>query len=661
MLSRKSKVRQVIWTTRNPNNQGKRASSLFIPQRRYPLYTNITHTPRPYECYACSATVNTAYQSADILQIYQNCDKMQKIFKRNFFKMKLIKSLSPLVLATLIATGCTSTGDNYGDNGSYETLSAFSAITHPSSWYKDLFDSADATMQQEYAILVARSYIKEQNYDKAEVWLKYAREHAITQLEESKVHLATSYLYYSRQLYQKVLEELKQVHPRSLSRLESANYYVILANTQSKTGSTMEAYHNYVTLNQYIDDFDTATMSKNQKAIMTLLLDMSDAQLDKILAEGRSELDQGYVEFARNHRNHSGSRLSDLDSEWEDRYPDHPAKLLIGTRLVPSSSGRNPVKFSSDADISHIAVIMPLSGKLASYGDAFRQGIIMAQREKGLTSSIRYYDSNTEDVAAVYNEAVADGAGFVIGPLTKENVGKVLNNGVSVPTLAINSFDNVSADNAYFFALTPENEGAQAAKKIRRDGHYTPLLIVPNTEKGSRIISGFRRQWDAYSGTTDDIIVKRFMNKQDVNHAISEGMSYGSVDAVYLCGSALEVSVIREQMDAEYPGNRAYYITSNSNPGNLHASVTKKMKGINIGDLPWLVEDYDLKDDISDNLDSSNISVLTFFAMGYDAVSIVPELSSLTGSRRSVEGLTGNITVDPDGKLIAGFQWVTIQ
>jgi outer membrane PBP1 activator LpoA protein len=574
--------------------------------------------------------------------------------------MKLLKSLSPLVLATFIATGCMSTGGGYDDNPN-ETLTAFSTITHPSSWYRDLFDKADANMQHEYAILVARSYIKEQNYEKAEVWLKYAREHSLTQLEESKVHLATAYLYYSRQIYQKTLEELKQVHARSLSRLESANYYVILANTQNKTGSKLEAYHNYVILNQYIDEYDTETVAKNQKTIMTILLDMSDAQLDKILAEGRNELDAGYVEFARNHKNHAGGNLADLDSQWLEKYPEHPARLLIGTRLVPSSSGRNPVKFSSDADISHIAVIMPLSGKLATYGDAFRQGIMMAQREKGLTSSIRYYDSNTENVAAVYNEAVADGAGFVIGPLTKENVSKVLNNGLMVPTLAINSFDNVSADNAYFFALTPENEGVQAAKKIRRDGHYTPLLIVPNTEKGSRIISGFRRQWESYTGSADDVIVKRFMNKQDVNYAISEGMSYGNVDAVYICGSALEVSVIREQIDADYPGNRSYYITSNSNPGNLYASVTRKMKGINIGDLPWLVEDYDLKEDISDNLDSSNISVLTFFAMGYDAVSIVPELSSMAGSRRSIDGLTGNITVEPDGKLIAGFQWVTIQ
>ncbi|MBQ8708857.1 MAG: penicillin-binding protein activator [Succinivibrionaceae bacterium] len=570
--------------------------------------------------------------------------------------MKLIKSLSPLLLAAMLASGCTSTGGlGESDGAEQERYSAFSAITHPSSWYRELFDSADSGLQHEYSILVARSYIKEKNYEKAKLWLKFAREHSLTQLQESKVHLATAYLYYSQQMYQKSLEELKSVYVRSMSRLENANYYVILANTQNRMGSKIEAYHNYVALNQFIEETDSATLLKNQKAIVTLLMDMSQSQRDQIRNSGRSDLDVGYVEFAEN-RLIAGEKA---DKQWLDKYPDHPAQLLVGTRLA-APSGSNPVKFSSDADISHIAVIMPFSGKLASYGDAFRQGIIMAQREKGLTSSIRYYDSNTADIGAVYNQAVNDGAGFVIGPLTKENVSKVISGGVQVPTLAINSFDNISADNAYFFALTPENEGAQAAKKIRRDGHHTPLLLVPNTEKGSRIINGFRRQWTDYFGDGGDIVIRRFLNKQDASNAIDTGLTGTGVDAIYVCGSALEVSMLKEEINGKFEGDYDFYITSNSNPGNLRASVTRKMKDINIGDMPWLLDDYDLKSDISDNLDSSNLSVLTFFALGYDSVSVAPELSSMAGSRRSVDGLTGTITVDPDGKLVTGFKWVRI-
>ena len=575
--------------------------------------------------------------------------------------MKLAKSIVPLMLAAVLASGCTSTGGSYGAGEPDEgQLSAFSAIEHPSKWYRDLFDDAPASMQQEYSILVARSYIREQNYEKAALWLKFAKEHALTPLQESKVHLATAYLHYSRQMYQKALEELTLVRELSLSRLESANYYVIRGNTLRKLGNRVEAYRSYVALNQYISENDTATMTKNQQSIVTLLMEMTDGQLEAIRKSGFSELDQGYLDFAAN-RMAGAARMAELDEDWLEKYPDHPARVLIGTRIAAPGAGRSPVKFDSYADISHIAVIMPFSGKLATYGDAFRQGIVMAQREKGLTSSIRYYDSNSGDVTAVYNTAVEDGAGFVIGPLTKENVSKIMAAGVRVPTLAINTFDRFSTDNAYFYALTPEHEGAQAARKIRRDGRQLPLLLVPDTDKGTRIINGFVRKWAELTGSSGDVVVKRFRNKQDANLAIEQGMSYSGIDAVYICGSAIETSLIKTQIEGSFPGDRGYYITSNSNPGNLKASVTRKMTGMNLGDMPWLLEDYALKSDISDSLDSSNINVLTFFALGYDSVTLAPELSSMAGSHRSIDGLTGTITVSEDGKVLNDFSWVVIE
>ena len=304
-----------------------------------------------------------------------------------------------------------------------------------------------------------------------------------------------------------------------------------------------------------------------------------------------------------------------------------------------------------NGNISQIAVLMPLSGKLAGYGDAFRHGIMMAQREQGLTSSIKYYDVNGTDAKAVYDQAVNDGAQFVIGPLTKDDVSKIITSGITVPTLAINSFDYVSSNNAFFFAITPENEGAQAAQKIFNDGKRTPLLMIPDTEKGNRIITGFQQKWfenNEYSKLT----IKRFKNKNEVTKAIQDSFedSTSNIDAVYICGTAMEASMIKSQIQVNYPsGDRSFYITGNSNPGNLKAPVTKNMKGMYLGDMPWLIEDSELKQTIKESLDTSNMNTLIFFALGYDSITIVP-----------VNGLTGRLTVGRNGKVVNESYWVEI-
>ena len=285
---------------------------------------------------------------------------------------------------------------------------------------------------------------------------------------------------------------------------------------------------------------------------------------------------------------------------------------------------------------------------------------MMAQREQGLSSNIKFYDVNGLDARSVYDQAVNEGAQFIIGPLTKDDVSKIITTGISVPTLAINSFDHVSTDNAFFFAVTPENEGAQAAQKIYYDGKRVPLLIIPDTDKGNRIITGFQQKWFE-NNEYGKLTIKRYKNKSEVTKAIEEGMEDQSVDAVYICGTALEASLIKTQMQVTYPSDyRDFYITNNSNPGNLKASVTKNMKGMFLGDMPWLLEDSELKNSIKESLDVSNMNTLIFFALGYDSITIVPNMKSMIDNDIPLNGLTGRLTVNKQGKVVIENSWVEI-
>lgn len=578
--------------------------------------------------------------------------------------MKIYAKLALFTLCASLLSGCLSTSNLSSDaKQALEsgTLTAFSPITHSSEWYKSIIDNAPERDQLDYSILVARSYIKEKNFEKAQIWLDHARKISLTPLQESKVHIGQAALSYEQAKYQGALAELKKVNSLlSLSNRECANYYVILANSQKRLGQTSEAYHSYIALNHYLTDQNSSSFKKNQEAIISLLLTMNVNKLHELKNQATSQDELGYLDFAINHVSADQSQYAVLDSAWLARYPNHPARVLIDQKAVAELKAKQSFVPTLEANVNQIAVLMPFSGKLASYGDAFRHGIMMAQREQNLTSSVKYYDVNGVDAKQVYDQAVNDGAQFVIGPLTKEDVSKIITTGISVPTLAINSFDHVSTNNAFFFAITPENEGAQAAQKIYNDGKRNPLLLIPNTDKGNRIVSGFQQKWFE-NNEYGKIIIKRYKNKSEVTQAIQSGLEDQSVDAVYICGTALEASLIKTQIQVTYPSDdRTFYITNNSNPGNLKAPVTKNMKGMFLGDMPWLLEDSQLKKTIKESLDVSNMNTLIFFALGYDSITIAPNMKSMVDNEIPINGLTGRLSINHQGKVVNESEWVEI-
>jgi outer membrane PBP1 activator LpoA protein len=85
---------------------------------------------------------------------------------------------------------------------------------------------------------------------------------------------------------------------------------------------------------------------------------------------------------------------------------------------------------------SHVAVLLPAQGGLASAGKAIRDGILSAYLEQPGESSIRFYTSgqNNDSAIAAYLQARDDGATQIIGPLRIESTRALANMGaIDVP------------------------------------------------------------------------------------------------------------------------------------------------------------------------------------------------------------------------------------
>lgn len=142
---------------------------------------------------------------------------------------------------------------------------------------------------------------------------------------------------------------------------------------------------------------------------------------------------------------------------WREQHAGHPAMRIVDDL---NQSVEDLTEYPRQ-----IALLLPLSGRNASAGLAVQNGFLGAYflTAGGLDDrqTLRVYDINAEGgAAAAYQNAVADGAEFVVGPLLRSSVSELANDIlVPVPLLTLNYLpDNTLAPpGLYQFALAPES------------------------------------------------------------------------------------------------------------------------------------------------------------------------------------------------------------
>ncbi len=176
------------------------------------------------------------------------------------------------------------------------------------------------------------------------------------------------------------------------------------------------------------------------------------------------QVGSGWIELA------SIARRNALDAdaldaallEWNVRYPAHPAGEQIVPELVERvrADARPPAK---------VALLLPQSGPFAGAAAAVRDGFMaawFADAPNPERPEIIARDSASGDVALAYASAVAEGAQFVVGPLSKDEVNALLAGadlGVTTLTLNYPSLDRAALATGATAAQAQGAEGAAPA------------------------------------------------------------------------------------------------------------------------------------------------------------------------------------------------------
>ena len=338
-----------------------------------------------------------------------------------------------------------------------------------------------------------------------------------------------------------------------------------------------------------------------------------------------------------------------------------------------------PAQATAAAQYPHaIALLLPLSGPAEGVGEAVRDGFLSAYFDADVASRphVKIYDVAAMPVAAAYSAALADGAEFIVGPLTKGSVAAMAPLAGRVPVLALNYLsDGINAPHGFYqFALQPEEEAKIVARRLIADGRLRGVCIVPDGEWGSRVANAFSAELRRLGGAVLD--VQGYTQSQiDFTDIIESELQIHDIkgqpvthrpDAsfIFVAGPPNIARLVMPQLRFHFAGDIPVYSMPDGFAPNPRANAD--IDGMRFPDMPWMISNDPAITAIRDSVRSSWPAGTTrrdrLYAFGFDAYRLVPALrSGYFNSGGQLSGMTGRLRLDDRDRIRRELDWAMIK
>ncbi len=469
----------------------------------------------------------------------------------------------------------------------------------------------------------------------------------------------------------RAIHELDQI-PVPSSAEQAQNYWWIRGRSAFLTGHPVEGTHALVERERFLTD--PAALRANRAELFSRVRNAAEhgqslkppPKSDPIVI-GWLELGPVAVALARD-----PMRAAAALAGWRLAYPQHPANdSVLGAASAQIASATE----YPDA----IALLLPLSGRSEAVGVAVRDGFIAAYLEQAAAQRprLKIYDVAAESVASAYTHAVSEGAGFVVGPLTKEDVAALAPlSGGHTPVLALNFLGEsvIAPADFYQFALFPEDEARMIARHAVTDGRLNGVVIVPSGELGNRVAAAFADELSHHGGTVLDS--QRYEASQvDFSDLIKQMLQVHMVkgepathrtDAafVFVAGTPGVARQILPQLKFHYAGDVPVYSMSDSFEPDQAAN--SDLEGMTFPDMPWMIGGDPVTTQIRDSVRGAWPARTArrdrLYAFGFDAYRLVPALRSKSrGALSEISGVSGRLHLDEHNRIRRELDWAQIR
>jgi len=417
---------------------------------------------------------------------------------------------------------------------------------------------------------------------------------------------------------------------------------------------------------------------ENQQGIWRSLMMLDSEELSQYLPTAISQDYRAWLQLAliaKQNQQDLDKQLLQLE-QWQRKWPDHPANHQLPGELAL-------IKQLASERPKHVALLLPLTGKLAPYGKAIRDGFLSsyfeARTQGAEVPKLTLFDTASHsDFLGLYNRAVAGGAELIIGPLDKGRLRQLINQpSLPVTTLALNRTDNEALlpSQLFQFGLSPQDEARQIAEIARLDQQKTAIVISPSGNWGDNVNQAFIDRWQQLDGEV--IAVNSYSGQQDYSPVIKEALLLNDseqrakrmksliseqleffprrredVDIIFLLARPQQARSIMPLLAFHYAGDIPVYGTSRAYTGVANPQKDRDIEGIRFTDMPWVLNKPGKLRSLIDQELHSNQFQSRMVALGIDSFQLYPRLPQLQALPESrVFGQTGTLSLNSQRQI----------
>ncbi len=342
-----------------------------------------------------------------------------------------------------------------------------------------------------------------------------------------------------------------------------------------------------------------------------------------------------------------------------------PRPFDRGNQWLANTANRPPADRDGFRPPMKLAVLLPLSGDLATAAAPVRDGLLAGYYgEQRRRPDISFFDTKGTPAGALdaYAKAVAANADFVVGPLGRDEVTALFREStLSVPMLALNRGALPPPDGSAGFSLTPEDDGLIGAEYLYSRERRHVVVIAGNDDNGRRAATAFREGFNERGGT-----IVETLNVGDTPGDLSAKLSAAArsgADSVFLALRGNTARAVAPQLALAGLGDKSRVATSQLTSGTGKPEQDSALDGIVFPTERWgaySIPGLPPPATLGERLPTARGPAARLFAFGHDAWLLTAFLEKLALDANSeLPGATGILRLDGFGNVVRQPGWST--
>jgi outer membrane PBP1 activator LpoA protein len=552
--------------------------------------------------------------------------------------------------------------------------------------YDKLAQSSVQPERSQFLIKVALMYYQSGLYDEIDPFFDALDEDDIQPADErhKQIIQAGGYLGEGK-IYQSLL------HLPEIDEIDDYRFKALALNMRSRgvlaIGKPLESARMRMQIREFLKTPEA--IEANNDFIWDALNRITEPAMIRALAEQQTAEMRGWLELnlIARRSNMLPAKMEPWIDQWYERYGEHPAAPIYALNLLEESR-------SVYIEPKHIALMLPFSGRLEKVAEAIQNGFLYAYyKDSGQLAELEIINASNDpaEFSLQYEQAIQNGADFVVGPIDKDLVNMLQQREtLDVPTLTLNygNEQNEARQNLYQFGLLPEDEAVQIADFALAQGRHHALVLVPDTEWGYRLQRAFSKRFESLGGhvvgsniypakkNDYSAAITNLLNLTTSNHrksilqqTIKEQVRFVArrrqdVDMIFIAANSRQARLIKPQLKFHHAQDLPVYATSHISTSNGKPEDDRDLNEILFVDIPWMLDNRNDADYRQINAywpdDSQRFSRL--FALGIDAYRMIPSLRRLMiNPEEQLQHHTGLLSVDNTGRIKRSLLMATYQ